>query len=160
VVEPTTNYARQKLKAELELAQVFKESQEKLCVARVFSVLDWDVAPFTLGGAVSRLLDPDSDFVLKNGDDVRDFLTPKTIAATLESIAGIKSIFGTVNLCSGVGTKVSEAAKRMISTSGFETPTGRIEPGNSSAPIIVGVNSKLKSHFSDLHLHWEPSTHP
>ena len=63
--EYTINYQdsrEQKLKAEQGISQIFNDSPEKLCIVRVFSVLDWDVADFTLGGGIKKLILPDSDF--------------------------------------------------------------------------------------------------
>lgn len=157
-VNPISNYAKQKLKAEQGLMELFQHKQERLCIARVFSVLDWDAAPFTLGGAISKLADPNSDYILRNSDDVRDFLTPSKIAEILEKISITNSLFGVVNLCSGIGTKILDAAATMLAQKGCGVPAGRIEPGNSKAPIIVGDNSKLKSHLLELDLRWSPST--
>jgi len=157
-VNPISNYAKQKLKAEQGLMELFQHKQEKLCIARVFSVLDWDVAPFTLGGAISKLADPNSDYILRNSDDIRDFLTPSKIAEILEKISITNSLFGIVNLCSGIGTKVLDAAATMLAQKGCGVPAGRVEPGNSNAPFIVGDNSILKSHLLELDLRWSPST--
>lgn len=158
-VRPINNYANQKLEAEDRLRDLFQSNPDRLCVVRVFSVLDWNVGPFTLGGAISRLTESNSNFVLKNADDTRDFLTPKTIAETLELIAAKESMSGTVNLCSARGLTVREAALIMLNQIGLNPPSERIQGGNSSNPYIVGDNSKLKEFLPDSEIVWTPSTY-
>ena len=155
--KPSSLYAEQKLMAESRICEIFASAPERLCIIRVFSVLDWDVAPFTLGGAVRKLTQPDSKFELINSDDVRDFMTPKTIAKSIFEIANSGNLYGIVNLSSGVGIKVGEAAIRMLQESGYQIPAARILPGNSVNPYVVGDNSKLLSTLPDLSLDWQPS---
>ena len=59
---PSTLYASQKLEAENLLKDIFSDSPDRLCILRLFSVLDWDTAPFTLGGGIRKLADKNSDF--------------------------------------------------------------------------------------------------
>jgi nucleoside-diphosphate-sugar epimerase len=157
-VKPYSNYAKQKLEAEKNLLELFERKPERLAIVRVFSVLDWDVAPFTLGGAIGKLADPGSDFILQNSSDVRDFLTPRKIAEVLLEISTCATLFGKVNLCTGIGTTVVEAAETMLLGAGYGIPIDRIKPGVSKNPIIVGDNSKLISHLPKLDLRWTPST--
>jgi hypothetical protein len=124
---------------------------------RVFSVLDWDVADFTLDGAIKNLTISSSDFKLSNSDDVRDFLTPKLIAGVLTITSHNTSISGIINLLSTCGTTIREAARKMLVKSGFKFPSERVLAGNSIKPYIVGDNSKLISYFSNLELIWQPS---
>ncbi len=157
--EPSSLYAEQKLKAELKISEIFANSPERLCVIRIFSVLDWDVAPFTLGGAVKKLIEPNSSFELRNSDDLRDFMTPKNIAAALFEIANSGKLDGIVNLCTGVGTKVRDAVTRMMEESGYVIPKDRIKPGNSENPIVVGDNTRLMRSLPNLNLEWRPTAH-
>lgn len=156
-VSPPNPYAQQKLDAEVQLNDLFMDSPERLCIVRVFSVLDWDVAPFTLGGGVRKLTQEDSDYTLTNSEDIRDFLTPNMIAQSLLEIAITESAFGVLNLCSGTGISVGDAARKMLSESGVLVPENRIIPGHSSNPVIVGSNSKLRSILPNLALKWTPS---
>ena len=158
-VRPLGPYAEQKFEAEQALVEVFKETPEKLCIVRVFSVLDWDVADFTLGGAIKKLTNSNSDYCLLNSDDIRDFLTPKLIASVLIEIAHTTSLSGIVNLSSMHGTTIRRAAYKMLTESGFEFPSARLLPGNSTRPYVVGDNSKLISYFPNLRLNWEPSVY-
>lgn len=156
-IGPMNNYAIQKLQTENQLRVLFEHDQDALCIVRVFSVLDWNVPSFTLGGAISKLADPMSNYVLKFGSDVRDFLTPKQIAGTLESIAGRTSLNGVVNLCSGQGLTVSEAAQTMLRGEGIDVPPSRIQNTFSETPYIVGDNSKLSEALSGIDFQWTPS---
>ena len=156
-VDPVGAYAEQKIEAEQAVVEVFRETPEKLCIVRVFSVLDWDVADFTLGGAIKNLTISNSNFKLSNSDDVRDFLTPKLIASVLTKISHNSSISGIINLSSARGTTIREAVREMLIKSGYEFPSERVLPGNSIRPHIVGDNSKLISYFPNLELIWQPS---
>jgi nucleoside-diphosphate-sugar epimerase len=157
-LEPVNIYASQKLEAEIALLSLFKSTPNRLCIVRLFSVLDWDVAPFTLGGAVRKLTDSSSEFILSNSSDIRDFLTPKMIASALFEMASRDLSLGVVNLCTNQGTSVGLAAQRMLAESGFEVPATRFTWGNSNTPFVVGSNSRLISAFPNLDLTWQPST--
>lgn len=154
---PANVYAEQKLEAEFSLQSLFESFPSRLCIIRVFSVLDWDTAPFTLGGGIRKLADIGSDFVLFNASDIRDFLTPKDIAGALFKISSTSTHFEIVNLCTGIGTSVGDAARKMLSEAGFELPEGRISWGQSPNPSIVGDNTLLLSRFPTLKLSWRPS---
>ena len=157
ITSPDDIYAEQKLEAEQEITRIFRDTPESLCIVRVFSVLDWDTADFTLGGGIKKLISPQSDFVLNNSDDTRDFLTPRQIANFLIDIANQHSLAGIVNLSSGTGTTVRDAAHKMIKISGYKFPEDRVTRGNSNKPYIVGDNHKLKSYLPNLDLVWSPS---
>ena len=155
-ISPGNIYAEQKLEAELMLQGIFSTDPQRLRIIRVFSVLDWDVAPYTLGGAIRKMTD--SDFVLSNASDVRDFLTPKTIAGAIYEIALSGAQFDIVNLCSGSGISVGDAAKKMLHGSGFEVDESRFSWRQSLNPFVVGDNSRLASLFPEFDLSWQPST--
>lgn len=156
-VHPIGLYAEQKFEAEQALVDIFKDTPDKLCIVRVFSVLDWDVPDFTLGGAIKKLTFLNSDSKVLNSSDIRDFLTPKLVASVLIKIAHNTSISGIVNLSSNLGTSIREAARKMLVESGFEFPSARVLSGNSDRPYTVGDNSKLISYFPNLDLFWQPS---
>ena len=159
-LSPQNVYAQQKREAEIALLRIFSQAPERLCIARVFSVLDWDAAPFTLGGGIRKLGDETSNYILNNCDDVRDFLTPRTIAKVLLKISEHSDLSGIVNVCSGRGLKVGEAARRMLAGSGITVPEGRMKAGFSPTPSMVGDNSKLLAAIPNLDLSWTPSTRP
>jgi nucleoside-diphosphate-sugar epimerase len=155
--DPISLYASQKLASENSLFEIFENEPSRLCVLRVFSILDWDVKPFTLGGGIQKLADKNSEYVLRFSDDVRDFLTPRSTAKIIEQIAVQGSLSGIVNLCSGVGLTIGQAAEKMLGSAGFEIPSDRVESGNSNIPYLVGDNSKLLEALPHLDLGWKPS---
>ena len=156
-IDPMNLYSTQKRQAEVEILEVFKDDPTQVCIVRVFSCLDWDVPEFTLGGKIKSLIAPSSKSRLSYSDDVRDFLTPKQIAHNLIKISQHREVFGIVNLCTGIGTSVKDAAMRMINESNIEFDANRIDPGYSSSPVILGDNSRALSFGLDLDLNWKPS---
>ena len=152
-VEPINLYAEQKLVAEEILKNVFSDSPKQLTILRVFSILGWDTKEFTLGGAVRRLID-DSSFTLDNGDDVRDFLTPKQAASAIYAIGTSQRVEQTINVCTGSGIRISEAARRMLSSKGDLTSFSRVNEGVSDIPRIVG-NPQLLDRIIETRLKWE-----
>lgn len=154
---PRSTYARQKREAEVALLDIFSKEPERLCIVRVFSVLDWDVAPFTLGGGIAKLSDANSKYVLNNCDDIRDFLTPRTIANALAEICENSTLSREVNLCSGQGITVGQAAREMLGPKASAIALNRMISGNSDSPVLVGENSKLRSALPNLDLRWKPS---
>jgi nucleoside-diphosphate-sugar epimerase len=155
--DPNNIYAEQKLEAEEQISLIFRDCPEKFCIVRVFSVLDWDVPDFTLGGGIKKLTSANSNFTLKYIDDIRDFLTPRLIADTLIAIAKEARLTGIVNLSTATGITVKDAAIRMLEGSGYKLPLDRVTYGNSEYPYIVGDNSKLKAALPNLILKWNPS---
>jgi nucleoside-diphosphate-sugar epimerase len=155
--DPQSEYAQQKLDTEIKLMEKFDKTGNQICIVRVFSILDWDVPAFTLGGAIRKLSDPNSYSILRNVNDVRDFLTPKTVGQALLRIAQERELPSKLNLCSGKGISVLEAAREMIKKMGGVIPSGRIELGVSDNPYIVGDNHRLKSIFPELELTWNPT---
>ncbi len=156
-LDPINVYGKQKLEAEIGLLDVFKNTPNRLCIVRVFSILDWDSQAGTLGSAIADLKEDATSQSLKNCDDVRDFLTPETVARTLMYITDDERVFGTINLCSSQGISVGTAAKRMLSENGFSYKESQFLQGNSITPTIVGDNEKLKYFFPNLSLSWSPS---
>jgi nucleoside-diphosphate-sugar epimerase len=153
---PANVYAEQKREAEVMLQNVFSLEAHRLCIIRLFSVLDWEVPAYTLGGAIRRLTN--SEDILSNSSDVRDFLTPKTIALAIYEIALAGTQFEIVNLCTGVGLSVGAAAKKMLSESGFTVQEYRFSWEQGANPYVVGDNSRLISRHPNLKLSWQPST--
>ena len=155
--EPITSYGEQKLKSEQDLMEIFKNDLSRLCIIRVFSVLDWGTKDFTLGGGIKKLTIPSSDYYLNNALDIRDFLTPQQVAKTILAISTHKKLSGIVNLCSSIGMSIEHAAQTMLSSRNFKLPQNRIWRTNSQIPYLVGDNSKLISYLPNLDLAWKPS---
>ena len=156
-ISPINIYGKQKFEAENRIRKVFEDNPKKLCIVRIFSVLDWDVSPRSLGGAIKRLIEPNSDFEIKNGGDIRDFLTPKTIAEAILQISNNVDVYGVVNLCSGQALSVKAAALLMLKKSKIQIDERRIISEVSQVPYLVGENSKLSKLIPHLSLTWNPS---
>lgn len=154
-MNPQSFYAEQKMRAEQELNGHFGVAHPQLVILRVFSVLGWDVASFTLGGAVKRILEG-SDERIAFTEDIRDFMTPTSIAQAIYKIGEASEIQGIFNLCTGKGITVREAVSSMASVKSFNLKASQLEPGNSKSPRIVGSNSKILSYNLKLNLTWDP----
>lgn len=154
---PINIYAEQKLEAEYELLHLFESAPKRLCIIRIFSVLDWDVRNHTLGGAIKKLTIPDAEFILSNCSDIRDFLTPKTIAGALFEIASTDHQLGIVNLCSSQGISVGNAAKKMLTENAFEIAEHMFSWASGENPHIIGNNAWLLENIPSLDLNWKPS---
>jgi len=157
-IGPSSLYAEQKMMAEKVLSEIFSNEPSRLCIIRVFSVLDWNTGPYSLGGAVHKVATGELGYVLRNASDIRDFLTPKTIAEALFKIASAGEMSGVTNLCSSQGTTVGDATIRMLSESGYEIPPNVFEWERSHNPVVIGDNSRLKAAHPELDLVWQPTS--
>lgn len=155
-VGPTSFYANQKLEAETALRSIFIDQPTRLCIIRLFSVLDWGCPVESLGGAIRALVESPSPRVVRYSSDVRDFLTPSLIGRTLIEIADMGAS-GIYNLCSSEPLSIKEAAIRMLDSRGFESGDVVFEVGHSPRPCLVGDNSKLRSLLPNTLLEWSPS---
>ena len=154
---PQSNYALQKMLAEKSLLDYFGENHPDLVILRVFSVLGWDMADFTLGGAVKRILSGSNESI-SNSDDVRDFMTPTSVARAISVIARDTQFSGVYNLCTGTGITVGEAVRSMFKIKNFQERPNQIQLGKSNAPQIVGDNKKIINTRLDLDLKWDPAS--
>jgi nucleoside-diphosphate-sugar epimerase len=157
-VEPITKYGELKLISEQDLMSIFKNNLTKLCIVRVFSVLDWDVKDFTLGGGIKKLADPNSTYFLNYALDIRDFLSPRQIANVITEIAKNDKLNGIVNVCSSSEMSIEQAARIMLEGRNLRIPENRILRVNSEIPYLVGDNTKLISHLPNLDLAWKPTS--
>lgn len=155
-IHPINKYAEQKFEAEEELRNIFKLEDKKLCIVRVFGVLDWGMKPETLGGAVKSLVYSNFSASINYGLDVRDFSTPGQIAKTILEIAKSPGLHGVINLCSGIGLSVEQAVAIMLERSKLPFKSTYVRRNNSTTPIILGNNSKLINYFPNLKMDWCP----
>jgi UDP-glucose 4-epimerase len=152
-VDPQTSYANQKLNGEIVLNNIFSSCPEKLLIIRVFSILDFGMPKFTLGGAIENVISNPETSKVRNADDVRDFLSPKTVAKNLEIIATY-DISGIYNLCSGKGETIANAARNMASKKGVLLPLTAFVNNEQNMTSIVGDNSKISQVVDGLDLTW------
>jgi nucleoside-diphosphate-sugar epimerase len=154
-VEPISVYAEQKARGEQEVIEIFKNCPERLIIIRVFSLLDWTLPDFTLGGMARKIYTAQSQNKIKFSDDVRDFLSSRDVANGIYKISADKYVSGIINLCTGKEKSVGSAIEEMFSHTNFEGIKPLLEPGNSETPYIVGDNSKLLNLFPDQNLNWD-----
>jgi nucleoside-diphosphate-sugar epimerase len=157
MIEPQNLYAEQKVQAEIGLRNLFLNSPAELVILRIFSVLDWDCKDYTLGGLFRRIAAGDEKLSIRNADDERDFLTPNSIAKTIEKITFKTGMSGVWNLSSGIPVSVREAAMRMLSDTIGEKLRDRVISGQSDSPLILGNNQKLHKALPETDLSWTPS---
>lgn len=153
-LEPISLYAQQKLEAETAALEILKSTNSTGMVLRVFSLLDFGMPEFSLGGAAERLASNTNFQPLKSADDVRDFLTPKQVAEAILTIVAKGPSAGIYNLASGSGIKVKSAVKAMLDSQGIKVDDHHFEDGNSKVPKLVANVQKIKDKYRDLHLDW------
>ena len=148
-IEPLNRYAEQKFQTELMLEDLFsQQSKSQLLILRIFSIIGLESKPYTLGGAIKRILDGEPGLNISNASDVRDFMTPNAVARAIESLSREQEIREKIlNICSGVGTSVIEAALHLARTEGRTLQKDRFQTGNSEVPFIVGDPSLLKRYI-------------
>lgn len=149
-LNPQTDYAKQKVEAELELQEIFKNSDSNLIIVRLFSVLGQGMPDFTLGGLADRISNGSGE-VINFADDLRDFITPEQAAAALDSIASHGWIQDLVfNLCTGNALSVQDAITRYLQSRGSSVSDELFIPGQSGNSKIVGDNRRLITYLPSL----------
>lgn len=134
---PRGHYALQKLIAEELITDVFRYDPSRLVIARVFSVLDKNQPTGTLGNSIIAVARDDSK-VLSYVDDQRDFLSPRTVADALKTIASATHFSGKINVCSGQEVSIRQAVRNLLGDKEYERVEPRLGSGQSSVPRIVG----------------------
>lgn len=145
---PLSVYAKHKLQAEQELLSIANNHNIELVIARIFSVFGPDMANHYLAAKVYDAAKTSPEYQvfpnIRNGLDVRDFLSPYEVAESLKSLATTRKLvkqIEVVNICSGQGQTVSEKILEVVPS----WPTNKIEQSNSKIPYLVGSATKLES---------------
>ena len=145
---PISVYAMHKLFAERQLSDMSRKYGIELIIARIFSVFGPNMAKHYLAskvyGSAELPLESGEFPMIKNGLDVRDFLSPSEVAETLNRLAISKSLTKQVeiiNICSGQGQSLGEKIMKVVP----RWPQNRIEKSNSNIPFLVGSVTKLRS---------------
>lgn len=153
--KPWSEYGRQKLEAEEGLRKLFSKEPNRLLIVRIFSILDWGLNSESLSGAISNLQKNGTVKSLSNGDDIRDFLTPRTVAGALVELAEIQTQYQTINVCSGTGISVRRAASILLQHRGVQVTGDMVNSGTSKNPIIIGNSERLELTLGRK-LQWTP----
>jgi len=144
-VEPKSLYAKQKLEAEECLSEIYKNSSDRLLIARIFSILGRNMPSGTLGWAIERA---NTGAPLKYGDDLRDFSSAEESSKILEKLAIARWVTNILNVCSGKCRSVREAGCALRKELGLSSEENIFLPGRSSVPRICGDNSLLVKTLS------------
>lgn len=155
-ISPVNEYARQKYEGEKVLQEIFSKAPEKLCILRVFSILDWGMPELSLGGAIEKLAKRTPDFVIQNTDDVRDFLSPRQAAELIYEVSRVSEASGILNVCTSNPISVAQAVRQIFELENIQVDESCLLSGNSLVPRIVGDNSKLKALLPNISLDWKP----
>lgn len=154
--DPVSEYGRQKLNAELGLISIFEPFPQRLVIARIFSILDYGMPEFSLGGLASKILTNRDNLVVENSDDVRDFLDKKTVADALYTLAINLTQFQIYNICSSTPLSVKQAIVKFIGIAGGNVEGVSFASGTSSRPFLAGNNDKFLLEFPNERLDWNP----
>jgi len=155
-VSPVNEYARQKYEGEKVLEEIFSKTPERLCILRLFSILDWGMPEFSLGGAIEKLANRAPGFVIQNTDDLRDFLTPRQAAEVIYDISRVSEAAGVLNMCTSNPISVAQAVRHLFELEDIQVDESCLLSGNSSVLRIVGDNSKLKALLPNTSFDWKP----
>jgi len=142
-VNPQTIYAEQKLEAEDLLKKTFLSTNANLIIARVFSVIHMGMPPETLGGKLQRIYLGNTSEKVAYADDIRDFLSPKSVAEILFKLSKVNCYSGIINVCSGTPMSIFNLAK-LILTQNRTWDKKLTISGHSQFSRIVGDSSNLQ----------------
>jgi nucleoside-diphosphate-sugar epimerase len=140
---PQNTYAQMKFEAENALLEIFKDDFDKLVIFRIFSILDFGTAAYTLGGRVTEAINNQKKILIKCALDRRDFLTPRNVSNAIEYCIHSNLAGGIYNICSGEPRTVKEAVEQMLVTANLPLNFFEFENKHSNSPEIFGNNSKI-----------------
>ena len=132
-LEPSSEYASQKLLAEQALSKLSNDFGFDFVSLRLFSVLSLDGKPDTLGARVARAIES------------RDFLSPRVYADLIMQIATKDSVdHGVVNVGSGKALSVEEAVRRLLKSTNTMDLVIEFDSRFSAIPQLVADNLRLQ----------------
>lgn len=140
---PQNTYSQMKFEAENELLEIFKDEIDKLVIFRIFSILDFGTAVYTLGGKVTEGIKNQKKIIIKCAQDRRDFLSPRNVSNAIKYCIQSNLAGGFYNICSGEPRTVKEAVEQMLVTANLPLNFFEFESKNSNSPEILGNNSKI-----------------
>jgi nucleoside-diphosphate-sugar epimerase len=157
ICNPISSYGEQKLAAETGLRKVFKNQPEKLVIARPFSLLDFGMPDFSLGGVAAKIVKSGGPLQVNFSSDVRDFLDLETCAKALYSLASEKTFFQTYNICSGKPRTVKEALTNFALANGATVENIDFRDEHSPRPYQTGTNHRFLAENPSRKLNWKYS---
>jgi nucleoside-diphosphate-sugar epimerase len=151
VIAPLNTYGLQKATAEEALLRIFSSQLDRLKIVRVFSILNLGMPEGSLGWAIEN----SQRTPVRFGDDIRDFLSAKQVARTIEKLAQLSFNANIVNICTGIPTSIKNSISLLLNIKDSEQLSRLYENGQSSSPVILGNPELLKSILDGHELKWE-----
>jgi nucleoside-diphosphate-sugar epimerase len=149
-LKPESEYARQKLIAEVKLNEYFSNTKCKLVILRLFSTIGDGMPSESLGGLLDRIILGSKEKVY-NSLDVRDFMKPATAASAIRQVASHKwNKNYTFNLSTGIGQTVENVSKIYFKNFNYVPNEEIFIRNNSQIPILIGSPKKIYSMLPDL----------
>jgi UDP-glucose 4-epimerase/GDP-4-dehydro-6-deoxy-D-mannose reductase len=143
-VEPKSYYALTKFKAEELSTLAALDLGIELCVVRVFSIIGAARNSDSLAGLILRVLEGSGE-TIRCASDTRDFQTPRQYTENLDVLIATASLPPLLNLGSGAGMSVGEAAQLQAASQGKEIGADQIEWGFSGNPSMVSEPALFQS---------------
>lgn len=142
-VNPNSTYGQQKVDAENAVRESCEKHGIEFTVLRGFSIIHPDMPGFSLAGALSESILERSP--LRFSDDVRDFMTPETMAKTMADLAISEAsyVHEVVNVCTGVGFEIGEVARYFQTQFHPQAQPPVLAGGNSAFPRLVGSSERV-----------------
>ena len=154
-VIPLSDYAKQKLEAEMRILEIYSKDPNRLVIARVFSLLDVGINDESLSGLAQKIIESQEETFIRNADDVRDFLDLHAVTRALLKLAISGTKFQTYNICSGRGLSIGEAMRMLLSSQKIDPTLVKDIFGQSALPLLIGDNSRVAREFPELNLTWK-----
>ncbi len=146
---PQTLYAELKLQGELEVQNILSQSNNRLTLARVFSIMDIGLAYNSLPSKVIRILNgQEPTRKIFFSDDIRDFQSRIEIIDALIKVS-VSQYDGILNVCSGKPVTVRNACLDLSHKFGVSEAANNLDfvAGVSALPYLVGNRTKYESIY-------------
>jgi GDP-4-dehydro-6-deoxy-D-mannose reductase len=150
---PNTAYAIAKLAATRYALAYGARAESSVCVARLFGVYGRGEAPGRLFPTLMANLNHRIPVPLSDGRQVRDFIHVSDVARVLAELT-FADCQGVVNVCTGVGVGVGDAARWIADSLGADPSLlrfGAVPRSPGDQDLLVGDPTRLESSLG-----WRP----
>ncbi len=147
--KPSTAYAIAKNELRKTLVEMQQQFHFKLTWVRLFYMYGKGQNPKSLFSQLDKAIEQKLEvFNMSNGDQQRDYLSVKTVAGHIVSLALQEKDLGTINCCSGVPVTILHLVKEFISkkNSNIRLNTGFYPYPDYEPKFFWGDNKKLKKN--------------
>jgi len=146
--KPVSPYSLTKINAEMLIETYCKNYNKKYTNLRVFNFFGEFMPEDFFIPQMIKTLKRGEDFLMTKGEQVRDFLYVKDVVnALLLTAENTNSQNQTLNVCSGVGTKLNELASSINNyiESKAKVVVGAIPYRDNEVWEMIGSNKKIKN---------------